>query len=114
MDLGKSQMDAAANVLGYKGKGDIQFIKQEEHIIGIWIKNFPQNTTEQEFLSAYCAYENNQDAMNSILHGAYRLTSASDIGFNILFDLPVKDSAQKKWWQAWKQFSFVRKAILRQ
>lgn len=114
MDLGESQMNAAANVFGYKGKGDIQFIKQKEHIIGIWTKSLPQNTTEQEFLSAYCAYENNHDAVNTILRGAYRLTSASDIGFNIFFDLPVKDSAQKKWWQIWKPSSVVRKSIHRQ
>ena len=86
MEIPKSLMNAGANVLGYKNDGGIRFLRRFGRIVGIWVRSFPGNTTQSEFLAMFCAMEKKEKQHRKVLEGAYSISkSASGNGYDVLF-----------------------------
>jgi hypothetical protein len=96
ISMHEAMMNGMANALGYEQKGNINFIVQNNRIIGIWVSAFPGNTTKKAFLQMYCTmksqkmskdvgYNGIDEAINAVLTDAYRITRSDKGGFNIYF-----------------------------
>lgn len=87
MDI-DSQLNAIANVIGYKSEGHIRFIRRLwiGPIIGIWVKGFPGNTTRDEFLKSFCVSEKKRGAFMKLAMGDYKISKAKDgDGYDVRF-----------------------------
>ena len=87
MEVRDSVMNAGANVLWCKQEGHIRFIRRLGRIIGIWVKDFPGNTSQEEFLCMFCASENKDKAYSKIQSGSYSVrASTKSEGYDVHFE----------------------------
>lgn len=76
MDI-QSMMNAFANSLRAELDNSMEFIRENEKVVGIWVARFPTNTTERDFLSAYC----NKERARGLLPDAVADTLVDQIYF---------------------------------
>jgi len=86
MDQQESLRNAAANVLGYKQRGAIKFIRSWGRVKGVWVMGFPGNTSREDFVAMFCQMEKREDLVQRVVLRQYTISdSASGKGYDVLF-----------------------------
>jgi hypothetical protein len=90
-----SMMNAMANTLRAELDNSMDFIRENDRVVGIWVARFPTNTSERDFLTAYCNKERARGLLpeavadslvDKIYDSKYKKTqNTSKGGFDILF-----------------------------
>lgn len=88
-------MNAMANTLRAELDNSMDFIRENDRVVGIWVARFPTNTTEHDFLTAYCNKERargllSEAVANLLVDKIYdsnykKIENTSKGGFDILF-----------------------------
>ena len=89
MNVSKAELDAAVNVKLYRSKGWIKFNRNLfGKIKGIWVKDFPSDVDENQFLSMFCASNRNkEDEYIKIKSHSYEVKKNKGLkgGYNVVF-----------------------------
>jgi hypothetical protein len=86
MSISQSELNAVMEVRDAKSKGNIKYLRKWliGPITGIWVKEFPSNTSKEMFLKFFCV--NNKDLYMKIRLREYdMLESKGGEGYDVVF-----------------------------